>query len=159
HEEPVHPELAAAARHDLQRAFAALDALPPKERVAFSMFHLDGKSQDEIGEVLGHGKSYVCKLIQRATERLRGLGWEVPDAAPCGPDGAAPPARRPAPDAAASARARGPAPRSARRRPPRRGTQGGVAARARGVRGRGADRRVAGVEAAARARSGGAAGA
>lgn len=82
HEEPVHPELAAVARHDLQRAFAALDALPPKERIAFSMFHLDGKSQDEIGEVLGHGKSYVCKLIQRATERLRGLGWEVPDAAP-----------------------------------------------------------------------------
>lgn len=81
-EEPVHPEVAAAARHDLQRAFEALHTLPPKERVAFSMYHLDGKSQDEIGEVLGHKKSYVCKLIQRATERLRELGWEVPDAAP-----------------------------------------------------------------------------
>ncbi len=82
HEEPVHPEVAAVARHDLQRAFEALSALPPKERVAFTMFHLDGKSQDEIGSVLGHGKSYVCKLIQRATEHLRALGWEVPDAAP-----------------------------------------------------------------------------
>jgi RNA polymerase sigma-70 factor (ECF subfamily) len=81
-EEPVHAEVAAVARHDLQRAFAALHTLPPKERVAFSMFHLDGKSQDEIGEVLGHKKSYVCKLIQRATEQLRKLGWEVPDAAP-----------------------------------------------------------------------------
>lgn len=80
HEEPVHPEVAAIARHDLKRAFDALHTLPLKERVAFSMFHLDGKSQDEIGEVLGHGKSYVCKLIQRATERLRALGWEVPGA-------------------------------------------------------------------------------
>lgn len=81
-EEPVHPEPAAAARHDLTRAFDALEALPPKERIAFTMFHLDGKSQDEIGCVLGHKKSYVCKLIQRATEHLRARGWEVPDAAP-----------------------------------------------------------------------------
>lgn len=79
-EEPVHPESAAAARHDLERALLALEDLPPKERVAFMMFHLDGKSQDEIGTVLGHKKSYVCKLIQRATDRLRALGWEVPDA-------------------------------------------------------------------------------
>jgi len=82
HEDPVDPEPAAAARHDLTRAFDALSALPTKERLAFTMFHLDGRSQDEIGEVLGHKKSYVCKLIQRATEHLRALGWEVPDAAP-----------------------------------------------------------------------------
>jgi len=79
HEEPVHPEVAAIARHDLRRALEAMDSLPPKERVAFSMFHLDGKSQDEIGEVLGHRKSYVCKLIKQATAMLRALGWEVPD--------------------------------------------------------------------------------
>lgn len=82
HEEPVHPEVAAVARHDLRRAFEVVGELPPKERVAFFMFHLDGRSLDEIGEVLGHKKSYVCKLIQRATDHLRALGWEVPDAAP-----------------------------------------------------------------------------
>lgn len=82
HEEPVHPEAAAVARHDLRRAFEVVSALPPKERIAFCMFHVDGKSQDEIGEVLGHKKSYVCKLIQRTTDRLRELGWEVPDAPP-----------------------------------------------------------------------------
>lgn len=81
-EEAAHPEVAALARHDLSRAFEAVNDLPPKERVAFFMFHLDGKSQDEIGEVLGHKKSYVCKLIQRATDHLRALGWEVPDGAP-----------------------------------------------------------------------------
>ncbi|MFO0658920.1 MAG: sigma-70 family RNA polymerase sigma factor [Polyangiaceae bacterium] len=75
----IEPDALLDARNDLKRAFEALEALPPKERVAFSMYHLDGKSQDEIGEVLGHGKSYVCKLIQRAVELLRGAGWEVSD--------------------------------------------------------------------------------
>ncbi len=65
------------AREELRRAFDALSTLPAKERVAFSMFHLDGKSQDEIGAVLGHSKGYVCKLIQRASEKLKKLGWEV----------------------------------------------------------------------------------
>lgn len=65
------------ARDELRRALEALSALPPKERVAFSMYHLDGKSQEEIGAVLGHSKGYVCKLIARAAESLTRLGWEV----------------------------------------------------------------------------------
>lgn len=66
------------AREDLRRAFAMLDALPPKERVAFSMYYLDGKEQDEIGRVLGHSKGQVSKLVSRAVERLRARGIEVP---------------------------------------------------------------------------------
>ncbi|XXX79062.1 sigma-70 family RNA polymerase sigma factor [Sorangium sp. So ce134] len=65
------------ARDDLRRALEALAKLPPKEQVAFSMFYLDGKEQEEIGSVLGHSKGYVCKLIQRAVARLRDAGWEV----------------------------------------------------------------------------------
>ncbi|WP_437871488.1 RNA polymerase sigma factor [Sorangium sp. So ce363] len=70
-------EEVAIARDDLRRAFKALGTLPPKEQVAFSMFYLDGKEQEEIGSVLGHSKGYVCKLIQRAVARLREAGWEV----------------------------------------------------------------------------------
>lgn len=77
--EAIDPDALMSARDDLRRAFEALDSLPPKEKIAFSMFHLDNKSQDEIGEVIGHSKGYVCKLIQRAVERLREAGWEVPD--------------------------------------------------------------------------------
>lgn len=66
------------AREDLRRAFAMLDALPPKERVAFSMYYLDGKEQEEIGRVLGHSKGQVSKLVSRAVERLRARGIEVP---------------------------------------------------------------------------------
>lgn len=65
------------AREELRRALDALSELPPKERVAFSMYHLDGQSQEEICAVLGHSKGYVSKLIQRATEKLSKLGWEV----------------------------------------------------------------------------------
>ena len=75
--EPVDPERLTAAREGLSQAWSVLDELPPKERVAFCMYYLDGKRQTEIGEILGHGKSYVCKLIKRAEQRVRELGWEV----------------------------------------------------------------------------------
>jgi RNA polymerase sigma-70 factor (ECF subfamily) len=75
--EPRLPDALTIARDDLRRAMAALDALPLKERVAFSMYYLDEQEQEEIGRVLGHSKGYVCKLIQRAVARLREAGWEV----------------------------------------------------------------------------------
>lgn len=74
---PRLPEDLAIARDDLRCAFEILDTLPPKERVAFSMYYLDEQDQEEIGRVLGHTKGYVCKLIQRAVARLRETGWEV----------------------------------------------------------------------------------
>lgn len=75
--EPVDPERLAAAREELGRAWDVLDALAPKERVAFCMYYLDGKLLTEIGEVFGHSKGYVCKLIKRAEARVRAAGWEV----------------------------------------------------------------------------------
>lgn len=70
-EEPAHDGQAMyGAREELRRTFAALSELPAKERIAFSMYHLDGRPQDEICAVLGHSKGYVSKLIQRATDAL-----------------------------------------------------------------------------------------
>jgi RNA polymerase sigma-70 factor, ECF subfamily len=77
HLPPRPPDELVMARADLRRAFEILDMLPPKERVAFSMYYLDEQEQEEIGRVLGHSRSYVCKLIQRAVTRLREAGWEV----------------------------------------------------------------------------------
>jgi len=67
------------ARDALTRTLAAVERLPPKERVAFGMKFLDGKSQNEIADTMGHSKGYVSKLLSRATERLRAEGWEVND--------------------------------------------------------------------------------
>jgi RNA polymerase sigma-70 factor, ECF subfamily len=75
---PPTPEHEVAAKTEIERTLAVVKSLPPKERVAFSMLHLDGKSQNEIAELMGHSKGYVSKLLQRASERVRAAGYEVP---------------------------------------------------------------------------------
>lgn len=74
---PIDPERLTAAREGLGQAWAVLDELPPKERLAFCMVHVDGKTLVEIGTILGHTKGYVCKLVKRAEARVREAGWEV----------------------------------------------------------------------------------
>lgn len=76
---PADPEALTTERRDLQRVDAVLEALPPKQRIAFCMYRLDGKEQQEIGDILGYSKSYVCKLIKRAESKIRAAGWEVGD--------------------------------------------------------------------------------
>ena len=76
---PEDPEAQTAERRDLRKVDAVLETLPPKQRIAFCMYRLDGKEQQEIGEILGFSKSYVCKLIKRAEAKIRAAGWEVGD--------------------------------------------------------------------------------
>ena len=73
----VDDERRAEHRVGLRAIFEVVDTLPPKQRVAFCMYHLDGLEQAEIGEVLGYSKGYVCKLIQKATTTLVTAGWEL----------------------------------------------------------------------------------
>lgn len=73
------PERELLARNDLERAFLAVNDLPVKERATFYMRYVDGKSQNEIAEVLGHSKGYVSKLLQRACQRLERQGFRVED--------------------------------------------------------------------------------
>ena len=77
---PAHDE-ALCLQEEARAALAALDRLPPQERVVLSMKLCDGKSQQEICEVLGLSKGYVSKLVTRAWGRLREAGWEVHDEA------------------------------------------------------------------------------
>lgn len=71
------PEAQTTERRDLRRVDQVLATLPPKQRIAFCMYRLDGKEQAEIGEILGFSKSYVCKLIKRAEAKIQATGWEV----------------------------------------------------------------------------------
>ncbi|MEM6993972.1 MAG: sigma-70 family RNA polymerase sigma factor [Myxococcota bacterium] len=64
------PETLGAARQELGRAFEAVSQLPPRQQVAFWMHHVDGLSQARIGQILGVGKSSVCRLLQRAEATL-----------------------------------------------------------------------------------------
>ena len=62
---PVDPETMGITEDLLRRAFARVMQMPPKARACFFMYHVDGKSQVEIGGLLGHSKGYVSKLIAR----------------------------------------------------------------------------------------------
>jgi RNA polymerase sigma-70 factor (ECF subfamily) len=73
------PERIAGVRADLTRASAALQELPPKQRIAFYMHYVDGMDQVEVAAVLGHSKGYVSKLLKRASEQLVAKGWKIDD--------------------------------------------------------------------------------
>ena len=75
--QPQSLEALGVARERLGRVFEAVNRLPPKQRICFWMYHVDGKPQDEIGELLGCKKSYVSKLLARAGETVRRIEDEA----------------------------------------------------------------------------------
>ena len=64
------PERARVVHGELGAIFEVVSRLPDAQRVCFWMRHVDGMSQPEIAEALGFGKSYVCKLLQRADDAV-----------------------------------------------------------------------------------------
>jgi RNA polymerase sigma-70 factor (ECF subfamily) len=73
------PEAVVMARGELDDALQAIRHLPPAQRVAFCMRHLDGLPQQEIGRILGFSKGHVSRLLGRAAEQLRKAGWRLDD--------------------------------------------------------------------------------
>lgn len=71
-EEPAG-QLRSLAEGDLaQRVNAALAALPERQRLALTLFHYEGLSQVEVGEMLGVSDEAVESLLARARRTLRG---------------------------------------------------------------------------------------
>lgn len=67
---------ARATREEIERA---LDELPPEQREAFILKHVDQMSYDEMAEITGAGVSALKMRVKRACERLRELLQEVYD--------------------------------------------------------------------------------
>ena len=64
-------------RHEEAAAvMAAIDRLPPRQRVALCMKAIDGKSQREIARILRVTEGYVSRLISDARATLSAMGWE-----------------------------------------------------------------------------------
>jgi RNA polymerase sigma-70 factor (ECF subfamily) len=55
-----------------RRVGAAINALPERQRRALTLFHHEGLSQAEVGEVLGISDEAVESLLSRARRTLRG---------------------------------------------------------------------------------------
>lgn len=69
----VRARLDAAQREALD----ALAALPPRERVAFSMVRLDEAPLADVAAVLGCSVPTACKLVQKAEAILHRAGWRT----------------------------------------------------------------------------------
>jgi RNA polymerase sigma-70 factor (ECF subfamily) len=54
-----------------QRVEAALAALPERQRVALTLFHYEGLSQIEVGDMLGITDEAVESLLARARRSLK----------------------------------------------------------------------------------------
>jgi RNA polymerase sigma-70 factor, ECF subfamily len=50
---------------------AALQALPKRQRLAITLFHYEGMSQIEVGDVLGISHEAVESLLARARRALK----------------------------------------------------------------------------------------
>jgi RNA polymerase sigma-70 factor (ECF subfamily) len=76
-EVPEEAEPAGQVRHltetELKRRVdAALKALPDRQRLALTLFHYEGMSQIEVGQVLGISDEAVESLLARARRSLKG---------------------------------------------------------------------------------------
>jgi len=65
------PERLAESAEIERRVTAALDALSPLERAAFTLRHFEGRSIDEIGHTLHLGTSAAKHSVFRAVKKLR----------------------------------------------------------------------------------------
>lgn len=64
------PEAGIDQRRLLRRIDQALASLPPRTRRVFELYRLDGKTQREIGEILGVSATLVNFLLKDAREAL-----------------------------------------------------------------------------------------
>jgi RNA polymerase sigma-70 factor (ECF subfamily) len=55
---------------------AAIDRLPPRQRVVLCMVAFDGKRQREIARVLRYSEGYVSRLLSQARGALAAAGWQ-----------------------------------------------------------------------------------
>lgn len=69
--EPASQGSALEADHMRRRVAAALAALPERQRAALTLFHYEGLSQIEVGDMLGISDEAVESLLARARRTLK----------------------------------------------------------------------------------------
>src|SRR5262249_7465161 len=67
------PSQRAMRQEDLCRLVQALAELPPEQRRAVELHHLQGCSLAEVAEQMGRHKGTIAVLVFRALQKLRGL--------------------------------------------------------------------------------------
>lgn len=75
--DPIDPQRVALGRAELARFATALQALPERTRVIFTLYRIDQVSQEEIGEAFGISKSAVKKQVATAMASIMARMREV----------------------------------------------------------------------------------
>ena len=68
---PPGPEAVLQGEELQARIGAALGSLTPAERVAFTLRHFEGRTTEEIGEILGCSTNATKQAVFRAVQKLR----------------------------------------------------------------------------------------
>lgn len=68
-EKPVDARI--IAQEELAILHSAIEKLPPRQREVFTLHKIEGKSYNEISELLGIGHDAIAKHIYRATQTLK----------------------------------------------------------------------------------------
>lgn len=74
----LDPEREALGRAELAQFAAALQALPERTRVMFTLYRIEQMSQDDIGEAFGVSKSAVKKQVASALASIMAQMREPP---------------------------------------------------------------------------------
>ncbi|MCZ7595283.1 MAG: sigma-70 family RNA polymerase sigma factor [Hyphomicrobium sp.] len=69
--EPATQHSQLEAQDTSQRVDAALKALPDRQRTALTLFHYEGLSQIEVGQIMGISDEAVESLLARARRTLK----------------------------------------------------------------------------------------
>lgn len=77
--EPATPEDLGLRDEQARVVVDVLREASPKERACFFLYHIDHVGMSEIGELIGHSKGYVSKLVARVEARIQARHKEEPD--------------------------------------------------------------------------------
>ncbi len=69
--EPAKQLTGLESRDTQRRVEAAMQKLPDRQRLALTLFHFEGLSQIEIGQVMGVSDEAVESLLSRARRQLK----------------------------------------------------------------------------------------
>ena len=80
--EPSVPVVDGSLFADREEVARMMDQLDSSEAQLVRLFHLEGKSYQEISATIGMPENSVGPLLSRARQKLRELGWDVNAATP-----------------------------------------------------------------------------
>lgn len=69
--EVVHPGIQQEQKEEAQLLFKLIDGLSEKQKVAFTLTQIEGRTQEEVAKIMDTSRKAVESLVKRAKENLK----------------------------------------------------------------------------------------